>query len=280
MTLPQSSGLWALSDKERDTLRLIVRGHDAKSIARLSGRSVHTINERLREARRKMAVSSSRQAARMLMDAEGGNPLALTSELLGDKQLREDACAGSADLDAAGSRTALAGRPAGPGPASGRYRVIIGVIAMTFALGLLVAAAFPQVMQAPASVPTALVDAPPAASPAAAASAPDAAVVDAASRFLALLDQSDWQATYQATASQFRRLNTLAVWSDASEQARAPLGAVVSRNFMSQQNLPAPPMGYEVVKFRTRFTHKADAIETVTLEREDGAWRIVGIIIE
>ena len=46
----------ALSEKEKQTLRLIVRGHDAKSTARTLGLSVHTINERLREARRKMSV--------------------------------------------------------------------------------------------------------------------------------------------------------------------------------------------------------------------------------
>ena len=64
------SGSWALSEKEKQTLRLIVRGHDAKSIARDLGLSVHTINERLRDARRKMAVSSSREAARLLLEVE------------------------------------------------------------------------------------------------------------------------------------------------------------------------------------------------------------------
>jgi DNA-binding CsgD family transcriptional regulator len=54
---------WALTEREKQTLRLIVRGHDAKSIARSLDLSVHTINERLRDARRKMAVSSSREAA-------------------------------------------------------------------------------------------------------------------------------------------------------------------------------------------------------------------------
>ena len=47
-----------LTDKERQTLRLILRGHDAKSSARALGLSVHTVNERLREARRKLGVTS------------------------------------------------------------------------------------------------------------------------------------------------------------------------------------------------------------------------------
>ena len=49
-----------LTDKEKETLRLIVRGHDAKTAARELGLSVHTINERLRAARRKLDVTSSR----------------------------------------------------------------------------------------------------------------------------------------------------------------------------------------------------------------------------
>ena len=61
----------ALTEKEKQTLRLIVRGHDAKSIARHLGLSVHTINERLRDARRKLAVSSSRASTRAVASPIG-----------------------------------------------------------------------------------------------------------------------------------------------------------------------------------------------------------------
>jgi len=55
-----------LSEREREVLRLLLAGHDAKSAARSLGISVHAVNERLREARRKLGVSSSREAARIL----------------------------------------------------------------------------------------------------------------------------------------------------------------------------------------------------------------------
>src|SRR3546814_16629520 len=74
MTMRATQGINALTEKEKQTLRLIVRGHDAKSIARNLDLSVHTINERLRDARRKLKVSSSREAARLLFDAEGEPP--------------------------------------------------------------------------------------------------------------------------------------------------------------------------------------------------------------
>ena len=79
-----TQGLSTLTEKEKQTLRLLVNGYDAKSMARHLGLSVHTINERLRDARRKLAVSSSREAARKLRDVEGAAP-----ELLGDKALRD-----------------------------------------------------------------------------------------------------------------------------------------------------------------------------------------------
>jgi hypothetical protein len=33
------------------------------------------------------------------------------------------------------------------------------------------------------------------------------------------------------------------------------------------------------VKFRTSFANKADVVETVSLDREGGTWRVVGITI-
>src|SRR3546814_15604322 len=63
-------------------------GQDAKSMARHLGLSFHTINERLRDARRKMSASSSREAARQLREIEGRHP-----EILRDKALGEAAAA-------------------------------------------------------------------------------------------------------------------------------------------------------------------------------------------
>lgn len=67
-------GIQSLSSREAEVLRLLLAGHDAKSVARALGLSVHTINERLRDARRKLGVSSSREAARILAEVEQTNP--------------------------------------------------------------------------------------------------------------------------------------------------------------------------------------------------------------
>lgn len=62
--------LSALNDGERTALVLLAQGHTAKSIAQLTGRSVTSVNERLREARRKTGLGSSRELARLLAAQE------------------------------------------------------------------------------------------------------------------------------------------------------------------------------------------------------------------
>lgn len=255
--MPMPDAAWGLTEKEKQTLRLIVRGHDAKSIARNLDLSVHTINERLRDARRKMAVSSSREAARLLLAAES-NDAAPLPEMLGDRRMGEDAARPANDQTDASNE--------GVGQALRRPRIIIGVLLMTIALGLAALAALTQVATPPA--------------PAAMASVANSEVVDTARQWLTLVDQGRWDESYKGTGSAFQKLNTEQVWAATSEKVRTPLGAVLSRVVLSQQELPAPPNGYQVVKFRTSYANKADAVETVSLERENGSWRVVAIIIE
>jgi len=257
MNTPVEQDVWALTEREKQTLRLMVRGHDAKSIARSLGLSVHTINERLRDARRKMAVSSSREAARLLLDAESGDTPP-PPDSSGDMGIGADAAPARTDQE--GTPIDGADRVRRPPP------ILVGAIIMTLALGLLALAALPQT----SSITPA---------PATSAAISDPQAVDTARGWLALLDQARWDESYRLTGSAFRTLNTVQAWTAASETARAPLGAMLSRTFVSQENLPAPPAGYEVMKFRTRFANRAEAVETVTLDREAGAWRVVGVTI-
>ena len=250
---------WALTEKEKQTLRLIVRGHDAKSVARSLNLSVHTINERLRDARRKMAVSSSREAARLLLAAESATGLP-DPDLSGDAGIGANVPRQRVDQDSA---------PIQGAERTSRSRIIAGACLMMLALGLFALLALPEV---------ATTTPPPAPTTASATVNPE--VVDAARKWLVLVDQGLWDESYRGTSPAFRKLNTLKVWAATSEQVRVPLGAMISRTFLSEENLPAPPAGYEVVKFRTSFANKADALETVSLDRAGGNWRIVGVTIE
>src|SRR5665213_2568803 len=91
-----------MPEREREVLRFLLRGYDAKSIARELDLSLHVVNERLRNARRRLGVSSSREAARVLAAQEGDN-------FPGDKQF---GVGGRAPAGAAGSRS--------DGPAAGQ----------------------------------------------------------------------------------------------------------------------------------------------------------------
>lgn len=255
-----SAGTQALTEKEKQTLRLIVRGHDAKSTARHLGLSVHTVNERLRDARRKLEVSSSRAAARLLLDAEGDGP-----ERLGDKQIGEAArsASGAQDVEP-DSRTGRAFGVAVPLAWLVAGTCIMSVILVVLALAaVLQPASAPASAQAPAAVPVAETEA-----------------VRAARDWLQLHDEGRWRETWNGTGASFRKLNSLERWTEVAQTVRPRLGAVISRVAIAQEDVPVPPAGAEIVKFRTRFVNKADALETVSLGREGGRWKVVGITIE
>lgn len=253
-----AQGYQALTEKEKQTLRLIVRGHDAKSMARHLGLSVHTVNERLRDARRKLSVSSSREAARLVFDAEGFDPEKLVDTRMGEAATPESGHIGSSQ----------------PGPRTqNRFLLgVAGVAIMSVALGILALAALTT------GGATTFGDVSPSASASVAASESEA--VSAARAWLELGDQARWEDGWRATGAAFRQANTATRWAEVSSQVRVPLGAVRSRVLLSQENVPAPPAGVELVKFRTNFTNKPGAIETLTLAREDGAWKVVGIYLD
>lgn len=247
----------ALTEKEKQTLRLIVCGYDAKSLARRLGISVHTVNERLRHARRKMEVSSSREAARMLLDTEGEGP-----EFLAGKQMGAAAPAPGMRHDGA----AVNGLDVSP-----RRFWIIGGMLMSLILATLALTSLSQVGEPAAGNGQAV---PPQ------TGAPGGEVggdiVETARQWLTLVDQGRWDESWNETGQAFKELNTSEKWASVSEQARPPLGKVLSRTAISQEGVPAPPYGYEMIKFRTSFANQAEAIETLTLAREGSEWRVVG----
>jgi len=249
-------GYDSLTEKEKQTLRLLLAGHDAKSMARHFGLSVHTINERLRDSRRKLSASSSREAARLLREAEGAAP-----QSLGDKGIG-DAAAPPRLQDSGAAH-------AGPGR---RAAWALGGLAMiSLALAALALSSAPQAAQHRAH-------------PAAARSRPrpvaESPVTEAARQWLALVDAGKWPESFAATAKSFQTLNTLAMWQSASVGGRVPLGRVLSRRLASQEGIPAPPNGYQLVRFRTDFANKRGARETLSLAREGDGWRVAGYVID
>lgn len=249
----------ALSERERQTLRLLLAGHDAKSIAQTLGLSVHTINERLREARRKLGVGSSREAARRLAQAEGGDP-----HFLGDKPFGVAPPAGRGKEQDASAKS----RRVGP-----RLALIAGGLTIMFAIAAaaILAASF-QPAAAPTQAPTA-------------ASVPvaDKASTAAAEAWARVLDDGRWGESWRTAGTLFKSQLTEADWTAKVQPLRQQLGAVSSRKFKSVSNaatLPGAPNGeYAIVQFDAAFAMRPDAVETVVLAREGAAWKVIGYFI-
>lgn len=242
--------LQSLTEKEKQTLRLLVTGYDAKSMARHLGLSIHTINERLRDARRKMSVSSSREAARLLRDAEGAAPNLLADIVLGDALTETAPHTAPSTAQAAATR---------------RWVWLIGgTIMLSFVL-----AAF-AMSAGPAAAPVVAT---------AAVTAAESEAVQAARHWLELGDAARWDDGYRATTAAFQVSNTSAKWTEVSLKVRQPLGALKSRVLISADDVPSQ-QGYQMVKFRSSFAAKPDATETVSLVREGGVWKVAGIYLD
>ena len=257
-----TAGYQSLTEKEKQTLRLIVRGHDAKSSARHLGLSVHTVNERLRDARRKLEVSSSRAAARLVLDTEGDDP-----QNVADKQIGEAASVEVMGQDATSADSQW--RP------HHRPGVIAGAAIMSTFLAILALSLAPGGTTSP--VATSVASSGATTAPLAVS---ESAVVRSARDWLALGDLGRWKDGWLATATSFRKLNTVERWASVAVKVRVPLGALVSRTALSQESVPALPAGVEVVKFRTSFANQADVVETVSLAREGAEWKVVGIYVD
>lgn len=254
--------LHSLTEREKETLRLLLGGHDAKSAAREMGLSVHTVNERLREARRKLGVTSSREAARLLAQHEPDR-----RNFLGDMEL--GVAAGGPDQGHLSSHQRRgAGRT--------RAGLIGGMVIM---VSILAAAALAAVLLTDGGGPSAAGSR---ATSERVASA-DRAGVNTAQAWAELLDKQQWAESWTQSGRMFQSGIDQAGWASTIRPLRQQLGAVSSRAVESVKNassLPGAPDGeYKIVQFTTDFANKRGAIETVVMAREGSAWKVNGYFI-
>ena len=105
----------------------------------------------------------------------------------------------------------------------------------------------------------------------------------AAHAWVELLDNEQWDASWQASGTMFKTQLASTQWVAMVQSVRKPLGRVSTRTLKSvvQTNtLPGAPAGdYQVLQFQTHFANKPDATETVVLSREKAGWRVNGYFI-
>lgn len=107
----------------------------------------------------------------------------------------------------------------------------------------------------------------------------------AATTWLAVLDQGNYAGTWQQASALFKSAVAPQAWESAARSAREPLGKLKSREVAAvtfTRSLPGVQEGeYVVIQYKSRFENRADAVETVTPMREkDGAWRVSGYYVK
>jgi len=115
--------------------------------------------------------------------------------------------------------------------------------------------------------------------------AAEKAAIDAAQKWLSLVDGGQYSESWEQGAEYFRNAVSKDKWEQTLKAVRVPLGAQISRVVKSKQyttSVPGAPDGqYVVIQFTTSFKNKGSATETVTpMLDKDGSWRVSGYFIK
>ncbi len=259
------SGIQALSPREKETLRLLLRGHSAKSIAQELGLSVHTVNERLREARRKLGVSSSREAARRFVDQQGDDPNLFGDIEIGDEPARQVPQGRTKPTRGWGG---LASRPA----------LAIGALAMSLlaALALWSALARNSAPQTSPQATSALGAADP-------SSPSNSAAETSALQWFKTVEAQAWDEVWRDTGDIAKAKMTQAQWASTFMAEREAFGAATTRTLQTSvktTTLPnLPPGVYQILEYQTQFAKRPGTIERLVLVYQAPSWKVIGYFI-
>ena len=106
-----------------------------------------------------------------------------------------------------------------------------------------------------------------------------------AQAWLALVDDGKYGESWDAASAYFRSAMSKAKWESALDEARRPLGRVLSRKLRGAKAMTDPPGApageYVVIQYDTSFANRASAVETITpMKEKDGSWRVSGYYIK
>ena len=109
--------------------------------------------------------------------------------------------------------------------------------------------------------------------------------IEVAEAWLELVDQGNYDKSWQEAAAYFRTAVERDQWRQTMTGFRQPFGEVLSRELLEakyRSSLAGAPDGkYVVIRFKTSFTNKVDAVETITpMLDPDGQWRVSGYFIK
>jgi hypothetical protein len=109
-------------------------------------------------------------------------------------------------------------------------------------------------------------------------------VASAAEKWLVIIDSGKYDESWTDASKLFQDRVPQARWSVEAKGARDPFGPVASRSVQGVRfatSLPGVPDGrYAIVQFRSKFAHKPNARETVSMVMQSGAWKTAGYFIK
>lgn len=109
-------------------------------------------------------------------------------------------------------------------------------------------------------------------------------VTDAAKSWLSLIDTGQYDQSWNQASKLFQSHVADAQWTAQVKAVRDSLGPVETRNAPTVRfatSLPGVPDGqYAILQFHTKFAHKAEATESVTMAMDDGTWKLAGYFIK
>jgi hypothetical protein len=105
-----------------------------------------------------------------------------------------------------------------------------------------------------------------------------------AKAWLSLVDNGKYVESWNEASYYFKGAISKEQWKQTIQATRKPLGKNLSRKLMSksyQTSIPGAPDGeYVIIQFKTSFSNKKSAIETITpMMDKDGKWRVSGYYI-
>lgn len=252
----------SMTEKEKEALRLLLMGHNAKSIAQELNLSVHTVNERFRSARQKLRVTSSREAARILGIHEKTIPENLVPSDFGVAASNE-------------SSNEFVPQQPRPGVATWLPRLIgvsFMITAIAAAMMFTLAPASLELSngeQAQQSVRTA-----------------DSEAVKVASNWLELIDAQKHEESRSAASEWMQSQMSVLLWHDMVDRMREGFGQLQSRTPIrvtrtgEMHNSNIPNANYAIVEFNSRFEIGPEIKETVVLVRESGDLRPIEYFLD
>lgn len=116
--------------------------------------------------------------------------------------------------------------------------------------------------------------------PALAGDTMDAEAVSAAENFLDLIDQHDYQTSWEQGSFMLHRELSQQEWHKELEPIRPLFGTPLGRSLIAlrlRDRHPGYPDGqYAILSFESSFSNKAQAVESLILVKEtDGVWRVL-----